>query len=301
MKADQLANTNNVKPLAGSEVKYVGIYRSPDAGTDDAIIMLPITYAGRTKDSVFARTLSHDEDKPHVGVRVESGERLVFPEKCLRISIHDIDSYADIDNNGYRPIANTIWTWLQAPNVLQSTPHESLSFFLYLTTMARRLDTAYSLCLDSLDTLEAGASKPYIQRRFHIFDALGHAELMCIALDKVVQMIQHTEHRFGVTVDYGGLNKDVRRALHEFRNAIEHVEDYAFGESRGKFSFDDAISIFDQERFEESQMLTFRNYGLKLRGNVMKLCLASRAFIFDLVVAHSKSQVSNDNTIEYPA
>ena len=301
MTHQEFARKTNIKPLAGSTVEYIGLHRGPDVGSDDAIVSIPITYAGRRGDVIFARTIPHDDNKSTKGVRVDQGERLVFQPQCIRISIHDIDAYAEIDDNGYRPLANTIWTWLQAPNVLQSAQHNSVSFFLYLTTMARRLDTAYSLCLASLSTLEVGSSKPYIQRRFHIFDALGHAEMMCIALDKVVQMIQHTEHRFGVTVDYGGLNEGVRKALHEFRNAIEHVEDYAFGESRNKFSYDDAISIFNQQRFEQSQMLTFRNYGLQLHKHVIELCLASRAFIFDLVVAQSKSEVSNNKPIEYSA
>ena len=89
--------------------------------------------------------------------------------------LRDIEAAHRPDPDGYAPVSNVLWTWLTVG--LPPNP----AAFRYLFAAARRLDTAHSLQVQVLAMLEScgGAS---IKARQKVFDALGLAELMCVAL-----------------------------------------------------------------------------------------------------------------------
>ena len=66
----------------------------------------------REGNFVYARTLRRGEADTGEVVNLEQGDRLVFPAGGFEVDSRDIDEhYNPKIHGGYRPVANTVWTW----------------------------------------------------------------------------------------------------------------------------------------------------------------------------------------------
>lgn len=91
----------------------------------------------REGDVVYARTLRRGEED--TGETIPPGVRIVFPPGELAIDSRDIDEYRNPKGlGGYRPIANTVWTWHRIAT-------EQLGFFLFFFSLVRRTGAAHAL------------------------------------------------------------------------------------------------------------------------------------------------------------
>ena len=93
----------------------------------------------REGNIVYVRTLRRGEEDTGEVVPLEPGDRIAFPAGELVIDSRDIDEYHNPKGlGGYRPVANTVWTWHQFAT-------EQVSFFLFFFSLARRTDAAHAL------------------------------------------------------------------------------------------------------------------------------------------------------------
>ena len=119
-------------------ITHVGINMSSTVGdTDGFLVGVPIVADGKEGNVCYARTPHEGEDSSSVGVHVRraSGEKLRFRPGALTIRLSDVDKYAH-EEAGYRPVANTVWTWLVYTGCRDG------EFFRYANAAARRLDAA---------------------------------------------------------------------------------------------------------------------------------------------------------------
>ena len=207
---------------------------------------------------------------------VSPGEKLHFPPGSVRICIRDIDRESRPSSDGYATIANTIWTWLQ----IGTPPDPVLSRFLFAT--ARRLDIAYVLCAATLRTLK-GPEEPFIKVRARIFESMGHAELMCIALNRAIDMCGRIPSEFSIPIREPDTVSIIRRSLREIRNAFEHIDDRAMGRVQGT-RHPDALSIFSQQDFLANGVLRYAEHALDLRKQVIPALVDCRHVLFEAAV-----------------
>ena len=193
------------------------------------------------------------------------------------MTIQDIDRENTPESDGYAVIANTVWTWLQIG------PSPDQSFFNYLFAAARRLDSAYALCVSAMNEFNNPPDESFIKSRARIYRALGNTELMCIALNRADRMIKDIPARFLVSTTVPKEVDTILPALTAIRNAFEHIDERAMGNARHEQQMD-ALSIFNQIDFVTSGVLRYANYSLDLRLQVIPALVAGRKFIFDVAI-----------------
>ena len=93
---------------------------------------------GKGRSSTRGASAAGEEDTGEA-IHLEKGDKLVIPPGELVIDSRDIDEYYNPKGpGGYRPVANTVWSWYQVAT-------ERLGFFLFLFAFARRVDAAHAL------------------------------------------------------------------------------------------------------------------------------------------------------------
>ena len=137
----------------------------------------------REGNIVYARTLRRGEKDTGETIHLEPGDQLVFPPGGLSIDSRDIDEYYNPKGlGGYRPVANTVWTWHQfAP--------EQVSFFLFFFSLARRTDAAHALWASAIQARDKAREDGGIPQRQGHFEALAAAEMAIIALGRCYRMV----------------------------------------------------------------------------------------------------------------
>ena len=96
-------------------ITYVTLNLTPTVGEDDCLLYTRIVPDGRDGAVVYARSLlpGEQDDGQPVLLKPESGERLTFRQGAIRLSIEDADRLVKSEPDGYKPITNTVWTWLR--------------------------------------------------------------------------------------------------------------------------------------------------------------------------------------------
>ena len=117
-------------------ITHISLNLGPNMGTTNFMVGIRVVQAGRDGNKVYGRTLNTGELDNEESIQLDVGDNLIFPEGNLRITLRDVDKYAEVQSTGYAAITNTVWTWLQMP------PPKSEAFFHYLLATARRLDQA---------------------------------------------------------------------------------------------------------------------------------------------------------------
>lgn len=276
-------------------VRFLSVSLTPEVGANDALLGVRVVSAGRDGHRVFGRTLADGEvdTGDSVAFFPYAGEELHFPAGSVQIFLRDLDRGTNPGPDGYAPISNTLWTWLSFGAPLDP------ALFRYLFAAARRLDTAHSLCAGVLAAL-TGRDESFIRARQRLFEGLGHAELMCVAAGRAIQMLQdvHTHFSVPVTLPHSVLN--LLPALQEIRNAFEHIEDRALGNVRRK-PHADALSIFDQRDFISQGVLRYAAYSLDLKDQLLPMLVDTRMVIFRIASAVAGSVRTMVPPIGFPA
>lgn len=272
---------NGVMPQS---ITHVGFHLTSEVGANDALFKVRVVPVKRRGTIVFGRTLAHDEVDSGEAILLYPGDNLRFAAGSMSVSIEHIDGYSEPGPDGYAPVSNTICTWLQ----FGPTPDPALFRLLFAT--ARRLDTAHALCTAVLEAVEDRLDESLIEARARIFEALGYAELMCVAFNRAIVMIDSLRVNFGIEITVPETVQTILVPLRELRHAFEHIDERAYGRVRGK-STQEALSIFDQEHLPEGK-LRYGDHVLDLRTEVVPALVECRRFVFGIARHRSGGAIS---------
>ena len=241
-----------------------------------------VVSSGQEGNTVFGESLNQGEPDDGQGIPRRLGERVVFPPGSIKVTLHDFDRENTPGPDGYAPLANTIWSWFQLPPF----PDDE-RIFNYLFAVARRMDTAHELCVASIhNLLRRQSDSSSLPVRAQFFQALGYAEMMCVAHYRAIEMIRNFSSEFSSSVAVPNSLRELFPALKEIRNSFEHIEDRAMGKVRGQPHLE-AISIFKQTDFLTTGILRYARHSLDLGKEVIPALVAGRQYIFDVSVEKS--------------
>ena len=272
--------------MVAKQITHIGVHLGPDAGSNDAIVGVRVVPDGRIGTTVYGRTLNAGETDSGEGITLNNGDTLVVPAGSANIRLNDVDKYAEEGPDGFAPVANTVWTWLQVP------PHADEAFFRYFFATARRLDIAHSLYISALHALAVGGDEPFIKARTRIFHALGNAESMLIALSRAFEMIGTPPSQFSVATAVPHEIGTLQPAVKAIRDAFEHIDERALGKARREDA-SAALSIFDQTDLLSDGILRYANHSVNLKTEVVPALLAARKFIYDVMAEAGNTKTIN--------
>lgn len=256
-------------------VTYISINLGPTVGEDDFLAGVRVVPAGREGNRVYGRTLNHGEADSGEGILLEVGETLEFPPGSISVTMADVDRYTEPGSDGYAPVANTVWTWLAIP------PFEKdQTFANYLFAAARRLDAAHIHCSGALSGLTQRSGERGFRAREAMFDALGDAESMCVALSRAIRMIARAQETISVPTKVPAEIAAIEGAVLAIRNAFEHIDERAVGRAHREGP-KDAMSVFDQSDFFASGVLSYADHTLDISDEVVPALIAGRRFIVE--------------------
>jgi hypothetical protein len=101
-----------------------------------------------------------------------------------------------------------------------------------------------------------------------------------VALGRAVDMVRQAADSIGCTVPLPAQVTSSWPALHDIRNAYEHIEDRALGQVHEK-PHPDALTIFDQERLLTAGALVYGKHQLDVTKEVPRLLAEVRQFFKD--------------------
>ena len=256
-------------------ITHISLHRSLTDGDGDFLVGLRVVFDRKSGNTVYGRTLRPNEVDSGEGIPVKSGENLEFPPRSIGITMADVDRYAEIQSDGYAPVGNTVWTWLALP------PDQSNhSYVVYLLAAARRLDSAYKHFRSASHLVSNLPPEKGYRARETMFDALGDAESMCIALNRAIRMINAAQQSIQVSTAVPREIEEIKETVESIRNAIEHIDERALGRARRE-NYADAISVFDQSDFFTSGVLKYAESELDIDADVLPALIKGREFIID--------------------
>ena len=271
--------------MAISPITHISVNLGPEVGSDDSIVGVRVVPTVRKGRTVYGRTLDYGEPDAGKAICVTRGDTLVFPQGSVKITIMDVDRYSEAEQDGYAPVANTVWSWIAIPPVTFGT-----SVHNYLLSLARRLDVAHVHCMGALRGLAESSNQPsFLRSRAVLFDALGHAESMCIALSRAIGMIRQAEARVSVKVPVPTAVTVIEDGVKSIRDAFEHIDERAEGKARQQGP-SDAMSVFDQSDFFSSGILRYARQSLDISGEAVPAMVAGRQFIVEAAAAEGSTK-----------
>ena len=277
----------SVKPIT-----YFSLNLGPNVGTtDDFIVGVRVVPDGRSGNEVYGRALITGEPDNGEGILLNVGDKLVHPEGSLRVTLEDVDRYAQVQPDGYASITNTVWAWLQIP------PYQSEAFSHYMLAAARRLDQAHALCVQALQELDSLPEEQGIPRRTRAFNALANSESMCLALSRAIRMIRNAADKFNVTTPAHPDLLSLEEPATAIRDAFEHIDERALGIARRETSTD-ALSIFRQGDLVSGRVLRYAGHSLSLPSDVLPNLVKARQFLHDAISERGNTKTINQR-IEY--
>ena len=256
-------------------VTYFRINLGREIGEDDFLAGVRVVPTGRKGNRVFGRAPNPGETDSGEGIALEVGETLEFPPGSLSVTMADVDRYTQPDPNGYAPVANTVWSWLVIP-----PRADDPTFVNYLLAAARRLDAAYVHCSGALRPLTSPPEEMGFRAREAMFDSLGNAESMCVALSRAIRMIARARETISAPAAVPREISAIEDAVLAIRDAFEHIDERAVGKARREDAVE-AMSVFDQSDFFTSGVLRYAGHSLDIRCEVMPALIAGRRFIVE--------------------
>lgn len=283
-------------------IGYISLNLGPDVGTHDTIVGVRVVPAGRDGNVVYGRSLNAGEPDTGERISIEAGEKLVCLPGSIKVTLEDVDRYAEQEPDGYKAITNTVWTWLHIP------PSPKELFFNFAVTMARRLDEAHALCASAIREMGDRPEEPFIKTRSRTFDALGKAELMCVSLSLVFELVSHGADRFSLKTPLPAEIKEISDTVRVMRNAFMHLYSlvpggYLMEERPGRTVMEveeregDATAILAQGQLVSHGILQYADRSLDLRRQVIPTLIAVRSFIYGGLSESGTTKTCND-TIE---
>ena len=267
-------------------ITHISFNLGPDVGANDIVIGKRVVPNGTASLEVYGRTLDIGEGDNDEEIIVPSGYKLVFPPGSVKVALEDIDKHAEPEPDGYAAIANTVWTWLQIP------PSQTYPFFHYMLAIARRLDVAHALYVSTLRQLVSIPNEHFMRTRDRVFNAVSSAESMCIALNRAILMITSAQAKLSVNTRVPAAINAVKESTQSIRNAFEHIDERALGQSRAETPME-AMSIFNQAELATSGRLRYANHVLELQGQVLPSLIAARQFVYDVIADAGTTKTVN--------
>ena len=261
-----------VKPIT-----HISINLGPGVGGEGFIVGLRVVPAGRNGNEVYGRTLNTGEPDDGKGITLNVGDRLIYPDGSLKITLKDVDQYAQVSPGEYPPITNTVWTWSRIP-----PPHESEEFSNYTLALARRLDQAHALYVQVMQKLDSRQEETGIPARNQAFNALADSESMCLALSRAISMISNASDKIGLEISVPPGLQTIEKPVTAIRDAVEHIDERALGVARRETPAD-ALSIFDQGDLVTSRVLSYAEYSLSLPLDVLPNLVKARQLIYEAI------------------
>ena len=235
----------------------------------------------REGNKVFVRTLRHDEEDTGEGVDIRAGDNLIFAAGDLTINSRQMDAQSKQGLGGYAPVANTVWTWYQIIG-------EEAGFFIYFFALARRTDAAHALWALAIQERDKAKQEGAISQRIGFLNAMATAEVAIIALHRGFTMVSSLGDKFQLDVDVPPAVIKIGDAVREMRNAFEHIDERAQGKIGWSGGFDpEALTIFNQPDFIESSVLTYKNYTVNFKEDILSALLECREFIMSAIDARA--------------
>ena len=263
--------------MAVEDIAYISLNLSPTLEANDTVVGVRVVPAGRDGNLVYARSLNEGEPDNGERIPLEIGDKLVCPPGSIKVTLEDVDRYAEQEFDGYAPITNTVWTWLHVP------PSPDEFFFNFMLTASRRLDDAHALCASALRELGHRPDEPFIKTRSRIFNAFGNAEQMCIYLSLVIELINDARTRFSLKTDVPAEVEEIAGRVRAIRNAFMHPYSHVPGGHIDKEDLGDPTEILDQEELLSHGILSFAGHSLDLRKQIIPTLIATRKFIYDVI------------------
>lgn len=241
----------------------------------------------REGNIVYARTLRRGEEDTGEAVHLEAGDRLVIPAGELVVDSRDIDEHYNPEGpGGYRPVANTVWSWYRfAP--------EQLGFFLFFFALARRTDAAHALWVLAIEARDKARREDGIPRRLAVFNALAAAEVSLVALGRCYRMVTALVTKYCPELQVPDSVRNTREAVLEMRNAFEHIDERAEAKVGGGKYHADALTIFNQPDFVGASILRYKGHSLNFETDVIAALVDCRELIMDAIDARAKQQAAS--------
>ena len=266
--------------MAVSPISWMSLNLGPQVGEDDAIVRVRVVPIRRDDRTVYGRTLNFGEPDKGELITVEPGDTLIFPAGSMKVTIMDVDRYSEPASDGYAPVANTVWSWLEIPPRMRPSAVHN-----HMLAAARRLDIAHVHCMGALSGLAESSSQPsFLATRAVMFEALGHAESMCIALSRAIKMLGQAKERISARIAVPEAVETVESRVLSIRNAFEHIDERAEGRAHREGPAD-AMSVFRQSDFFTSGVLRYAGHSLDIADEAVPAMVAGRKFIVDAVAA----------------
>ena len=137
---------------------------------------------------------------------------------------------------------------------------------------------AHTHCIAALSFLDNPTDELGFRAREAMFDALGHAESISVALSRAVRMVAQARRAISTPAAVPSQVDAIEEAVLAIRNAFEHIDERAVGRARNENSVD-AMSVFDQSDFFASGVLRYAGHSLDIRAEVIPALIAGRRFI----------------------
>ena len=241
----------------------------------------------REGNKVFVRTLRRGEEDTGERVTLQAGDQMVFEPGAFVIDSREIDAQSPKGFGGYAPVANTVWTWYRIVS-------EELGFFLFIFSLARRIDAAHGLWVSAIQARNKAREEGGIPRRSGFFNELATTEVAIIALHRGIDMVSSLIRTFSLDLEVPDNVRNIRTAVAEIRHAFEHIDERAQGKP-GRFQkpHPDALSIFNQPDFFESSILRYKGHSLNFEEDVISALLDCREFIMAAIDARAAQSASN--------
>jgi hypothetical protein len=242
-------------------VPWVGLHRSATPGDNSSFLLgMPLIETERDDDRkiVFARTRHLSEPMPLVSQRWPYGYDFQLPASGVSVEIEWIDEQVVEDADGWRPLTDTLWTWMSIGEMRGDG-----SLARYLLATARRLDGAHralyraTSCLSGLTPETPG---PYL--RSGVFQYLAEVETCVISLHRSLEMASKISSVADVTTPVPKAVSSLTARMKDFRDAYEHIDERAKGLVKMKPD-PQAVSIFDWEPVLGGT-LTYRGVAITL-------------------------------------
>lgn len=238
-----------------------------------------IRQVGREGNIVFAETVPPDEAPPSRPVYLGQGDQLSFRAGSVTVSFASIDAARGSDKGDYRPVANSIWTWLHFAQSSAVDP-KSAKKLVYLTTIAQKLDEANELFhrFDELRRhLPVQNTGPELRET--VFGIVSKAHSFVVVLSRAIAMLEDPERLLslqqslppGLTIHQGNLK--------QIRNAIEHAEEHAFCEP-------ESDSPFNWHTLVSTGSISRKGRAFDISEDTKKVLLDARAYLVQIVDAH---------------
>ena len=189
--------------------------------------------------------------------------------------LRDIDEYYNpIGMGGYRPVANTVWTW-------HRFSQEQQAYFLFFFALARRTDAAHVLWVAAIEARDQARNEAGIPHRQGQFNALAAAEVAIVALGRCYRMMRTLVEKYCPGMELPDAVANTNKAVREMRNAFEHIDERAESKVDRRKVDPDALTIFNQPDFVSASILRYKSYESDFETDVLPALVACRELIMN--------------------